>query len=96
MKKEYSVVFHYSVRVHAEDEETAENMAWKEFGQSDPTHMDEFTYTIEEMESVWAKTDMGNYTCVDCEDPVSEEEVLGNREHGEPRCEGCYEDYRRA
>lgn len=45
--KEYNVVFHYSVRVEAEDEDTAENMAWKEFGQSDPTNMDEFVCTVE-------------------------------------------------
>ena len=48
--KEYNVVFHYSVRVEADDEDTAENMAWKEFGQSDPTNMDEFVCTVEEME----------------------------------------------
>lgn len=49
--KEWNVVFHYSVRVEADDEDTAENMAWKEFGQSDPTNMDEFVCTVEEMES---------------------------------------------
>lgn len=92
----YKVIFGYSVEVEAESERDAEDMAWEMFGKSDPTNADEFACIIEEVQDVWAKTDMGNYTCVDCEDPVSEEEVLGNRLYGEPRCEGCYEDYKRS
>lgn len=46
----YNVVFHYSVEVEAQDEDTAENMAWKEFGQSDPTNMDDFVCTVEDKE----------------------------------------------
>jgi hypothetical protein len=48
--KEYNVVFYYSVRVEADNENTAENVAWKEFGQSDPTSMSEFVCTVKEVE----------------------------------------------
>jgi hypothetical protein len=49
--QEYNVVFHYSVRVEAEDTDTAEDMAWKLFGESDPTNADEFACTVEEVEA---------------------------------------------
>lgn len=95
MKKEYSVVFHYSIRVHAEDEDTAEDMAWEMFGKGlDPTNTDDFACTIDEVVDVWATDEDGNYTCVYCTDSVPEEEVLGSREHGEPLCEGCYDRYK--
>ena len=97
MKKEYSVVFHYSIRVHAENEEAAEDMAWDMFGKGlDPTNTDDFACTVDEVVDVWATDEEGDYMCVDCHDPVSEEAVLGNRLFGEPRCEGCYEDYKRS
>jgi hypothetical protein len=52
MKKEYSVVFHYSIRVHAEDEDTAEDMAWEMFGKGlDPTNTDDFACTVDEVEA---------------------------------------------
>jgi hypothetical protein len=92
----YKVIFSYSVEVEAESERDAEDTAWEMFGKSDPTNTDEFACIVDEVVDVWAKTDMGNFTCVDCEDPVSEKAVLGDRNFGEPRCEGCYEDYRRA
>jgi hypothetical protein len=51
MKKEYSVVLHYSVRVQAEDEETAEDMAWSLLGEANPMTNDDFSCTVEEVES---------------------------------------------
>ncbi len=50
--KEYSVVFHYSVRVQAEDEETAEDMAWSLLGEANPTTNDDFSCTVDEVEEV--------------------------------------------
>jgi hypothetical protein len=46
--KEYNVVFYYSVRVTAEDEEDAEDMAWSAFGAVDPSVPDDFVCTVEE------------------------------------------------
>ena len=92
--KEYNVVLRYSVRLEAEDEDSAKSTAWLLFGEANPRIVDNFSCTAEQMTDLWAKTDMGNYTCVDCEDPVSEEAVLGDRNYGEPRCEGCYEDHK--
>jgi hypothetical protein len=92
--KEYNVVFHYSVRVEAEDEDTAENMAWKEFGQSDPTNMSEFVCTVEPIADPWDTDERGKYTCVDCEELFSEEFIFGNREYSDPRCEDCYDNHR--
>ena len=92
--KKYSVTFHYSVEIEAEDEAMAEEQAWSKFGNPEPKSNDDFVCIVNEMIDIWAKTDMGNYTCADCEDPVSEEAVLGNRKYGEPRCEGCYFDAR--
>jgi hypothetical protein len=94
MKKEYNVVFHYSVRVQAEDEETAEDMAWEQFGKADPTNTDHFACTVDAVEDVWATNEEGDYTCVDCHDPISDEAVLGHRKFGEPRCEDCYETHK--
>ena len=51
MKKEYSVVFHYSVRVQAEDKYDAEDMAWSLLGAADPAINDDFSCTVEEVES---------------------------------------------
>ena len=48
--KEYSVVLHYSVRVQAEDEETAEDKAWSLFGEANPTTNDDFSCTVDEVE----------------------------------------------
>ena len=51
MKKEYSVVFHYSVRVEADDEDDAQDKAWSEFGEANPSSGDNFACTVEEVES---------------------------------------------
>lgn len=50
--KEYNVVFHYSVRVEADDEDEAEDMAWSEFGvvRYSRTASSEFACTVEEIE----------------------------------------------
>jgi hypothetical protein len=90
----YKVIFSYSVEVEAESERDAEDMAWEMFGKSDPTNTDEFACIVDEVEDVWATDEEGDYMCVDCHDPVSEEAVLGDRKFGEPRCEGCYDNYR--
>lgn len=113
--KQYQVTFSYSVRVVAEDEDGAEDIAWELFGKSDPSQPDDFGCMIDELEvdeedlvpaediesalhrasaKAWVKTDMGNYECVDCCDPVSEEEVFGHRLFGEPRCEGCFDEHK--
>jgi hypothetical protein len=42
----------------------------------------------------WATNDEGDYTCVDCEELVSDEFVCGNREFSDPRCEDCYDTHR--
>ena len=49
--KEYNVVFHYSVRVEADDEDDAQDMAWSEFGEANPSSGDNFACTVEEVES---------------------------------------------
>lgn len=92
--KEYSVVLHYSVRVEAEDEETAEEMGWQMLGKADPTSNDDFSCEVEQVVNVWDTNENGLYTCVDCEFTMPEAEVLGNRQYGEPRCEGCYEEWK--
>jgi hypothetical protein len=48
--KEYNVTFYYSVRVTAENEEDAEDMAWSEFGTADPNSGDCFVCTVDEIE----------------------------------------------
>ena len=50
MKKEYSVVFHYSVRVEAEDEDDAQDKAWVLYGDDD-CPQENFACTVEEVES---------------------------------------------
>lgn len=47
----YNVVFHYSIEVEAQDEDSAEDMAWEMFGTADPTNADEFACTVEEREA---------------------------------------------
>ena len=47
--KEYNVTFYYSVRVTAENEDDAEDMAWSAFGKADHTASgDDFVCTVEE------------------------------------------------
>jgi hypothetical protein len=46
--KKYSVTFHYSVEIEAEDEATAEEQAWSKFGNPDFTSNDDFSTTVEE------------------------------------------------
>jgi hypothetical protein len=48
--KEYNVTFYYSVRVTAENEDDAEDMAWSAFGEANPASGDEFVCTVDEME----------------------------------------------
>ena len=94
MKKEYNVVFHYSVRVEADDEDTAEDTAWEMFATADPTNADEFACTVEPIVDVWDTNEDDNHTCVDCESEVDPDETFGNREFSEPRCEDCYDTHR--
>jgi hypothetical protein len=55
--KKYSVTFHYSVEVEAEDRDKAEEMAWSKFGNPDFTSNDDFSTTVEEkIEALPAKT----------------------------------------
>jgi hypothetical protein len=49
--KEYNVVFHYSVRVEADDEDDAQDKAWSEFGVVRYARGDDFACTVEEKES---------------------------------------------
>jgi len=49
--KTFNVVFHYSLEVVAEDEDTAQDMAWQEFANANPNSGDEFACTVEEKES---------------------------------------------
>jgi hypothetical protein len=90
----YKVVFSYSVDVEAEDGRDAEDMAWELFGKADPSNTDEFACTVEYTVDPWATDSHGYYTCVDCDDDVTPDAVLGDRKFGEPRCEGCYDSYR--
>jgi hypothetical protein len=47
--KEYNVTFYYSVRVTAENEDDAEDMAWSAFGTADHTASGEdFVCTVKE------------------------------------------------
>jgi hypothetical protein len=92
--KEYNVVFHYSVRVEADDEDDARDKAWSEFGEANPSSGDNFACTVEAIEDVWDTNENGNHICVDCETEVDPDEVCGNREFSEPRCEGCYDTHR--
>jgi hypothetical protein len=93
----YKVVFSYSVEVEAEDERGAEDMAWELFGKGlDPTNTDDFACIVDEVEDVWDTNENGNHTCVDCMDEVSPDDVLGHSKWGEPRCEGCYENWKRS
>jgi hypothetical protein len=92
--KEYNVVFHYSVRVEADDEDDAQDKAWSEFGEANPSSGDNFACTVEAIEDVWDTNEDGNHICVDCETEVDPDEVCGNREFSEPRCEGCYDTHR--
>ena len=48
--KEYNITFYYSVKVTAENEEDAEDMAWSEFGAVDPNSGDDFVCTVDEIE----------------------------------------------
>lgn len=90
---EYKFTFTYAVNVKAKDTDEASSIAWRMFGEANPDNADTFLCEVTEV-SVWDTDEDGNYTCVDCMDSVSEAEVLGNREHGEPRCEGCYDRYK--
>ena len=92
--KEYNVVFHYSVRVEADDEDDAQDKAWSEFGEANPSSGDNFACTVEAIEDVWDTNEDGNHICVDCETEVDPDEVCGNREFSDPRCEGCYDTHR--
>ena len=42
----------------------------------------------------WAINENSNHICVDCETEVDPDEVCGNREYSDPRCEGCYDTHR--
>lgn len=90
----YKVIFSYSVEVEAESERDAEDMAWELFGKSDPTNTDEFACIVDEVQGVWDTNEDGNHICVDCETEVDPDEVCGNREYSDPRCEGCYDTHR--
>jgi hypothetical protein len=92
--KEYNVVFHYSVRVEADDEDDAQDKAWSEFGEANPSSGDNFACTVEAIEDVWDTNEDGNHICVDCETEVDPDEVCGNKEFSDPRCEGCYDTHR--
>jgi hypothetical protein len=92
--KEYNVVFHYSVRVEADDEDDARDKAWSEFGEANPSSGDNFACTVEAIEDVWDTNEDGNHICVDCESEVDPDETFGNREFSEPRCEDCYDTHR--
>lgn len=48
--KEYNVVLRYSVRVEADDEDSAKSMAWSLFGEANPRIVDNFSCTVEEVE----------------------------------------------
>ena len=48
--KEYNVVLRYSVRVEAEDEDTAKSTAWSLFGEANPRIVDNFSCTVEEVD----------------------------------------------
>lgn len=60
--QEYNVVFHYSVRVEADSEESAEDMAWIEFGNADPTNAKDFACTVEEIDEPTYWSDLANMT----------------------------------
>tara|TARA_R110000868_G_scaffold20517_2_gene86778 strand:+ start:1069 stop:1365 length:297 start_codon:yes stop_codon:yes gene_type:complete len=94
--KEYNVVFHYSVRVEADDEDDAQDKAWSEFGvvRYSRTASSEFDCTVEAIVDTWDTNEDGNHICVDCETEVDPDEVCGNREFSDPRCEGCYDTHR--
>ena len=91
--KEYKVTFTYAVKVQAESHEQANDMAWKLFADADPANADTFLCFIEAVDA-WATNDEGDYTCVDCEELVSDEFVCGNKEFSDPRCEDCYDTHR--
>lgn len=46
----YKVVFHYSIDINAEDEETAQDLAWSAFGNPDLNN-DYFSITIQKKET---------------------------------------------
>jgi hypothetical protein len=95
--KEYNVVFHYSVRVEADDEDDAQDKAWLEFSEGNPSSGDNFASTVEEIEAIvdeWSLNENGNHVCVDCETEVDPDEVFGNPEWSDPRCEDCYDTHR--
>jgi hypothetical protein len=92
--KEYNVVLRYSVRVEAEDEDTAKSTAWSLFGEANPRIVDNFSCTAEPIADPWDTDERGKYTCVDCEELFSEESIFGNREYSYPRCEDCYDTHR--
>jgi len=46
----FNIVFCYSVRVEAEDQETAVDKAWESFATANPTNYRDFAMTIEDME----------------------------------------------
>jgi hypothetical protein len=48
--KTYNVVFCFSVRVEAEDQEAAADKAWESFATANPNNYDDFALTAEEME----------------------------------------------
>lgn len=91
--KEYKFTFTYAVKVKAEDKDEASSIAWRMFGDANPDNADTFLCEVHEV-SVWDTDEDGDYTCVDCGDAVSEDEVLGHRKFGEPRCEGCYDKHK--
>lgn len=91
--KEYKVTFTYAVKVQAENEGEANDMAWKLFAYADPANADTFMCFVEAVD-VWDTNEDGNHTCVDCESEVDPDETFGNREFSDPRCEDCYDTHR--
>jgi hypothetical protein len=65
--KDYNVVFYYSVRVTAESENEAEDMAWSAFGEANPSSGDDFVCTVDEIEV----EDQDMSTCIYCQRPVT-------------------------
>ena len=92
--KEWNIVFHYSVRVEADNEDDAQEKAWSLFGEANPSTGDNFACTVEPIADAWDTDERGKYTCVDCEELFPEELGFGNREYSDPRCEDCYDTHR--
>ena len=50
--KLYSVVFHYSIQVEAEDKEEAERLACDDYRLNQPPQLNELAISIEEIEKI--------------------------------------------